>query len=1274
MKKLLLCSLAVLILASTGQTTQTDNRGIHAVPVPGPIIIDGKLDDWDLSGQVLMCYDLETLKDIYSAKVAAMYDADFLYLSVHWTDPNPMSNSHDPHYTAGRAWAGDSVQFRIKTDKISHVLCWYYGVTGEPGIYIDYGKDLKTPFHGGSTQLFQTEGWKMTEGAEMAFRKDDDGKGYVQEIKIPWKVITDGKKYGPGDKFSMGVELLWGAADWPVHRYADNLSAGTSGREFFFTNIPAWGDLILEPHGHLKLPTPAWETAMKQQEPQGPAEIHYDLPEDGRVTLAIDDAAGKRIRNLTGALPRLKGPNTEHWDGLDDDGKVVTPGDYTFKALYHQGIHTNFVFSFANPSAHNGFYADHSAAHAAAAAGDYVALACPIGEAGHPIVGLDINGKTLWGGGRPLSDAGRASLATDGKILWIALDRLGTIYRVEAATGKFAPWNKMDKDPEGHDFKVLDLPIFDASTLPKERTYTPNMRSITVNDTTLAVPLQNQGVIKLLDKETGDAKGEIKIEDPEAAVFDKDGSLIVLSKGKLVRATADGKITPFSEGSFPDGYGLAIDSKRNVYLSVRRADQNVKVLSPEGKLVSEIGLKGGRPLEGEYVAEGMRNPAAIAIDGQDRLWVTEETHNPKRTSLWSVTDGKLLHDFAGTTSYAGAGALDPFDPTIGFSDDTVYKLDWANGTSRPLWSLGLPTGPEDLFPASVYKITNRVIRHGNDEYVYLGLGPTGVCTIHRDGKWRSSAAVGLVPKIGTRGCPWAASPLFAGKEGQFFTWADKNGDGLVQADELTFASPLYNGKPVTVWTPYWAALPDGDGALSFESPQHVVVKFVITGYTPAGAPIYDIQNPKILPVDGPLNGGENMVYGGAEGRVYINQNPLTAIDKTGKTIFTYPNNYLSVHGSHNATAARPGLLIGPSSILGVADMGGETGEVFYLNGNLGENFLFTWDGLYIQSLFKDTRGGFDAPQNILGESFDTTTAGGESFGGNFVRTPDGKTYTIHGGTEADVIEVTGLDKIKRFGGKFTYTPDQYAKAQEMNSTAALAKIVPKVVTAEKAAAPVTVDGKPAAWPELLDLTAPLADIQENEQLRYGRVAARYDDQNLYLAYRVMDHGSKIKNGGQDYRFLFKTGDAVDLMLGPEPQNKDGSGNLRLLFSDLGGKETAVLYQKTVPGTPEKERVAFSSPWMTIYFDRVTQPSEVKVATAPIQGGYFVEAAIPWTVLGVKPSPGLKLKADFGILGADSAGAVTVSRQYWSNKSTGLVNDVPGEADLTPKLWGTLILK
>ena len=48
-------------------------------------MIDGKLDDWDLSGQVLMCYDIESLKDVYSKRVTMMYDADWRALPLFET-------------------------------------------------------------------------------------------------------------------------------------------------------------------------------------------------------------------------------------------------------------------------------------------------------------------------------------------------------------------------------------------------------------------------------------------------------------------------------------------------------------------------------------------------------------------------------------------------------------------------------------------------------------------------------------------------------------------------------------------------------------------------------------------------------------------------------------------------------------------------------------------------------------------------------------------------------------------------------------------------------------------------------------------------------------------------------------------------------------------------------------------------------------------------------------------------------------------------------------
>ena len=539
----------------------------------------------------------------------------------------------------------------------------------------------------------------------------------------------------------------------------------------------------------------------------------------------------------------------------------------------------------------------------------------------------------------------------------------------------------------------------------------------------------------------------------------------------------------------------------------------------------------------------------------------------------------------------------------------------------------------------------------------------------------SAAAVGTVlPKNDNEYDTNYEHPLMKPHVGQAFAWADRNGDGLTQPEELSF-SPMGGGgnrKPLGAY--YWGTLPGPDGTIAFLGQGQSLVKLTITGATACGAPIYDLAKAQVVNFQRNVfgEGGEGMVMGGSDGRVYLNRAPLMGVGSDGRILFTYPSRHVSVHGSHTAKASRAGYLIGPSSILGTADLGGEIGEVFDLNGNLGENYLFTHDGLWIQSLFKDTRGWFETPgQAVRGMSFDATTGGGESFGGNFLRAKDGKVYLIIGGTDARVLEVTGLDSIKRLSGSINYTAEQYAQAQQLSTEQAVKAAEPKVTTIAKATAAPTIDGKADEWTELTDETKPAILIQESAQKRYARVAARYDADNLYLAWRVFSANDRMRNAGQDPNLLFKNGDCVDLMIGPE---KSGmfSGDERLLLSVMGGQNVAIFYEKQVPGT--NSRVPFSSPSRTTYFDRVTRTADVKIASAPINGGYLVEAAVPWKLLRIQPQSGLKLKGDFGVLFGNDGGTLTIARQYWSNKATGLVNDVPGEAELTPNLWGALTLE
>jgi hypothetical protein len=99
---------------------QTSNHELRAVPAEKPLVMDGNLEEWDLSGEILMCYDLATLLDTHSVRVAAMYDDDYLYLSFRFKDRRPMINNVDPDTEHNRGWRADAVQLRLWSGRSAH--------------------------------------------------------------------------------------------------------------------------------------------------------------------------------------------------------------------------------------------------------------------------------------------------------------------------------------------------------------------------------------------------------------------------------------------------------------------------------------------------------------------------------------------------------------------------------------------------------------------------------------------------------------------------------------------------------------------------------------------------------------------------------------------------------------------------------------------------------------------------------------------------------------------------------------------------------------------------------------------------------------------------------------------------------------------------------------------------------------------------------------------------------------------------------------------------
>ena len=116
------------------------------------------------------------------------------------------------------------------------------------------------------------------------------------------------------------------------------------GRRVWLGELMALHPLADAPLGSALLPTAVSET-------HPPIAVRFQLPEAGRVTLVIEDSAGKRVRNLISEMPFPAGENVAWWDGTDDVGRdrdaarhglyhipeqPVPPGSYRVRGLFHK--------------------------------------------------------------------------------------------------------------------------------------------------------------------------------------------------------------------------------------------------------------------------------------------------------------------------------------------------------------------------------------------------------------------------------------------------------------------------------------------------------------------------------------------------------------------------------------------------------------------------------------------------------------------------------------------------------------------------------------------------------------------------------------------------------------------------------------------------------------------------------------------------------------------------------------------------------------------------
>lgn len=243
--------LAAVAHAQDGQNMlgrQTQNEGFVAVPATGAVTVDGSLDEWDLSGQIWSYADT-SVRDSFSVKTAAMWDADNLYLGFVWRDPMPLNSLIDPKFDAERGWMVDAVQLRVLAgNQPSWITCWGFDHGKQPAVHAYYWAEENRPA-GGKMILRSAANAgdsAVGDGVESAYAPAPHGKGFVHELRLPWTIVYNRDWRGAaGQTIRMGMEFIWGSetGKGPIHRYADNMQPGATSREFYWSAKHAWGDL-----------------------------------------------------------------------------------------------------------------------------------------------------------------------------------------------------------------------------------------------------------------------------------------------------------------------------------------------------------------------------------------------------------------------------------------------------------------------------------------------------------------------------------------------------------------------------------------------------------------------------------------------------------------------------------------------------------------------------------------------------------------------------------------------------------------------------------------------------------------------------------------------------------------------------------------------------------------------------------------------------------------------------------------------------------------------
>jgi len=768
-----------------------------------------------------------------------------------------------------------------------------------------------------------------------------------------------------------------------------------------------------------------------------PIRFNISVPEDGFITLVLDSANTRRIRNLVSSQPVVSGNHTVQWNsetdeisfdnalqGVDDQMEVsLLPGTYTIRGMFRKDIDLRYeftVYNSGNPpwETRDGtgqWLADHNPPTGAVYIPETkeIVLCAPSGESSPALIWIDSTG-------RKIAERDRT---------W----------------GWKAAWCLTRDRVSGRIFAVSDNRFWELDGRSKKNilfTDGQKGRGIAVHGDEAYISYTNMNYVTAIDLAQNKVLGNSPIQNPSGCAFDSEGQFYILSGNDLLRGKPTGYGLMEAETlltSLDEPHGLFITDDDQFFISEWGDKHTITIFNSAFKPIKSLGTPG--PLvTGPYDSTHMQRPLGMALDSHGHLWVAEVAYIPKRVSVWDVENHSLIKAHYGPTKYGGGGVLDPVDTTCFYYAEergrgTIeFSLDWNKGEARVKNLLS--------FYAEVPQTPHYI--HGkrflSNEHTRSPTTPVKTLHFYKvvNGAIQKVAIIGAPPEDSILTVPPLSDywePIR--RAHHVFIYYDLNGNEQYDEGEFEVIDiPSINIRAMSMGRDYALTITGRNGVYRLPF-SHLDNNDIPHWSTDSIIKISDSTAWTTQSLD-----GHQARYG----------SPLTGTMQSGYQ-WEYPSRWLNVQGSWGSPSppVYSGEIIGATKFLygTIIPRNSNIGELCAINGNMGNMYLLTYDGLMVATLFQDSRiggrlfsmgselgtgrGGWHFPTAERGMLLDSVSGGEEHFWPTITQTKNGTIYCTVGHEHSSLVRIDGLESCRRINSQtIEITPEDITHGQTFN--------------------------------------------------------------------------------------------------------------------------------------------------------------------------------------------------------------------------------------------------